>query len=83
VSEEEEKAFQNKDDLAPLDTCLSLADAIGEANIVFVDTPAELQDCADYLLKQPVVGLDTEWKAIHVSPRRRASSVCTAPASIA
>ncbi|KAI9921924.1 hypothetical protein PsorP6_000294 [Peronosclerospora sorghi] len=34
-----------------------------------VDTTAEdtLQNCTDYLLKYPVIGFDSEWKALHIS----------------
>ncbi|KAG3164814.1 hypothetical protein PI126_g4925 [Phytophthora idaei] len=67
TSAEDGKAFKNQDDLPPLDTCLSLVDAIGETNIVFVDTPAALQACVDHLMKQPAIGFDSEWKAVHIS----------------
>ncbi|KAG1683779.1 hypothetical protein DVH05_024142 [Phytophthora capsici] len=64
---EDGKTFGNKDEMAPLDSCLSLVDTIGEGNIVFVDTPAELQACVDHLMQQSVVGFDSEWKAVHIS----------------
>jgi len=67
TSAEDGKAFEEKGDLAPLETCLSLVDAIGEVNIIFVDTPAALQACADHLITQPAVGFDSEWKAVHIS----------------
>ncbi|KAG2919681.1 hypothetical protein PC114_g6379 [Phytophthora cactorum] len=67
TSAEDGKAFKNQDDLPPLDTCLSLVDAIGETNIVFVDTLAALQACVDHLMKQPAIGFDSEWKAVHIS----------------
>ncbi|KAG7386315.1 Exonuclease mut-7 [Phytophthora pseudosyringae] len=67
TSAEDGKTFKNQDEMAPLDTCLSLVDAIGEANIIFVDTPTALQECADHLMKQPAIGFDSEWKAVHVS----------------
>lgn len=67
VSKEAGRSFEDNEDLAPLDTCLSLVDAIGEANIVFVDTPEALEECANYLATQPVVGFDSEWKAVHIS----------------
>ncbi|KAL3657268.1 hypothetical protein V7S43_017777 [Phytophthora oleae] len=63
---EDSKTFGDKADLSPLDSCLSLVDAIGEGNIVFVDTPAALQTCVDHLMQQPVVGFDSEWKAVHI-----------------
>lgn len=66
TSGEEDKAFENKDDLEQLDSCLSLVDTIGESNIVFVGAPKALRSCAQYLMKQPVVGFDAEWKAIRV-----------------
>ncbi|KAI9921538.1 hypothetical protein PsorP6_000179 [Peronosclerospora sorghi] len=28
---------------------------------------APLQDCTDYLLKYPVIGFDSEWKAVNIS----------------
>ncbi|GMF21869.1 unnamed protein product [Phytophthora lilii] len=61
------KSFKNNDDLAPLDSCLSLVNVIGEANIIFVDTRTALQECVDHLMKQPVIGFDSEWKAVHIS----------------
>uniref|UniRef100_M4BL55 3'-5' exonuclease domain-containing protein n=1 Tax=Hyaloperonospora arabidopsidis (strain Emoy2) TaxID=559515 RepID=M4BL55_HYAAE len=67
TSAEDGKQFKNQDEPTPLDSCLSLADTIGEANIVFVDTPLALQACTDYLLMQPAIGFDSEWKAVHVS----------------
>ncbi|ETP33227.1 hypothetical protein F442_18205 [Phytophthora nicotianae P10297] len=67
TSAEDGKTFKNQDDLPPLDTCLSLIDAIGEANIVFIDTPTALQTCVDHLMKQPAIGFDSEWKAVHIS----------------
>ncbi|RLN96077.1 hypothetical protein BBJ28_00005054 [Nothophytophthora sp. Chile5] len=67
TSKEESKSFEEMADLAPLDGCLSLVSAIGEANIAFVDTQAALQACADHLMTQPVVGFDSEWKAVHIS----------------
>ncbi|OWZ13576.1 uclease mut-7 [Phytophthora megakarya] len=67
TSEEDGKTFKNQDDLAPLETCLSLVDVMGEANIIFVDTLAALQACADHLMEQPVIGFDSEWKAVHIS----------------
>uniref|UniRef100_H3GUX1 3'-5' exonuclease domain-containing protein n=1 Tax=Phytophthora ramorum TaxID=164328 RepID=H3GUX1_PHYRM len=67
TSAEDGNAFEEQVELSPLDTCLSLVDAIGEANIIFVDTPAALQECADHLMKQAVVGFDSEWKAVHIS----------------
>lgn len=67
TSGEDEKSFKNQGDLPPVETCLSLVDAIGEASIVFVDTLTALQACVDYLIKQPAVGFDTEWKAVHIA----------------
>lgn len=67
TSAEDGKSFKDNDDLAPLDTCLSLVDTIGEANIIFVDTPAALQACVDHLVTQPAIGFDSRWKAVHIS----------------
>ncbi|KAE9041821.1 hypothetical protein PR003_g4587 [Phytophthora rubi] len=67
TSAEKGKSFKDNDDMAPLDTCLSLVDTIGEANIVFVDTPEALQTCVDHLVTQPAIGFDSEWKAVHIS----------------
>ncbi|KAJ8508791.1 hypothetical protein ON010_g18837 [Phytophthora cinnamomi] len=67
TSAEDGKSFKDNDDMAPLDTCLSLVDTIGEANIIFVDTPMALQACVDHLMAQPVIGFDSEWKAVHIS----------------
>ncbi|CAH0473804.1 unnamed protein product [Peronospora belbahrii] len=67
TSAEDCEHFKNQDELTPLGTCLSLASAVNEANIFFVDTPAALQTCADYLMSQPAVGFDSEWKAVHIS----------------
>ncbi|EEY53710.1 uncharacterized protein PITG_19692 [Phytophthora infestans T30-4] len=65
TSAEDGKAFKNQADLPPLDSCLSVVDAIGEANIVFVDTPTALQQCVGHLIEQPAIGFDSEWKAVH------------------
>ncbi|POM73291.1 Putative uclease mut-7 [Phytophthora palmivora] len=67
TSTEDGKVFEHQDDLASLETCLSLPDIIGEANIIFVNTPAALQACSDHLMKQTVIGFDSEWKAVHIS----------------
>ncbi|KAG2522680.1 hypothetical protein JM16_005738 [Phytophthora kernoviae] len=67
TSEEADKSFDDKEDLAPLDSCLSIVDVIGEANVIFVDTPVALEACVDYLKTQPVIGFDSEWKAVHTS----------------
>ncbi|CAI5727159.1 unnamed protein product [Peronospora effusa] len=67
TSAEEYKPLMKQDELTPLDSCLSLVDAIGEANILFVDTPTALQTCADHLMNQPAIGFDSEWKAVHIS----------------
>ncbi|CAI5725017.1 unnamed protein product [Hyaloperonospora brassicae] len=67
TSAEDGKLFAEQDEPLPLDSCLSLAETIGEANIVFVDTPQALKACAAYLLEQPVIGFDSEWKAVRVS----------------
>lgn len=64
ISQEAGKPFADKDDLAPLASCLSIVDAIGEDAIAFVDTPSALQDCANYLGRQSVIGFDAEWKPI-------------------
>ncbi|GMF15732.1 unnamed protein product [Phytophthora fragariaefolia] len=67
TSAEDGKSFEDNDDMAPLDSCLSLAETIGEDNIIFVDTPAALQACVDHLMTQPAIGFDSEWKAVHIS----------------
>ncbi|KAG7398293.1 Exonuclease mut-7 [Phytophthora boehmeriae] len=67
ISEEADKSFDDKEDLEPLGSCLSIIDAIGEANIIFVDTPVSLEACVAYLNTQPVIGFDSEWKAVHIS----------------
>ncbi|KAI9907823.1 hypothetical protein PsorP6_004811 [Peronosclerospora sorghi] len=64
---EDSKSFECQDELTPLGPCVSLTDVIGDTNIFFVDTASALQDCTDYLLKYPVIGFDSEWKAVHIS----------------
>ncbi|KAI9906148.1 hypothetical protein PsorP6_013782 [Peronosclerospora sorghi] len=65
---EDSNSFERQDELTPLGLCVSLADVIGDTNIFFVDTVSALQDCTDYFLKKyPVIGFDSEWKAVHIS----------------
>ncbi|KAI9917292.1 hypothetical protein PsorP6_012628 [Peronosclerospora sorghi] len=64
---EDSKSFERQDELTPLGPCVSLADVISDTNLFFVDTASALQDCTDYLLKCPVIGFDSEWKAVHIS----------------
>ncbi|KAI9914182.1 hypothetical protein PsorP6_006257 [Peronosclerospora sorghi] len=55
---EDSKSFERQDELTPLGP---------DTNLFFVDTASALQDCTDYLLKDPVIGFDSEWKAVHIS----------------
>lgn len=74
---EADREFEDDADLAPLASCLSLDDTIGEANIVFVDTLEALRECAAHLVAQPVVGFDSEWKTVHIDAATgRTSSFC-------
>ncbi|KAI9910943.1 hypothetical protein PsorP6_010502 [Peronosclerospora sorghi] len=64
---EDSKSFGRQDELTPLGPCVSLSDVISDTNLFFVNTASALQACTDYLLKYPVIGFDSEWKAVHIS----------------
>ncbi|TDH70090.1 hypothetical protein CCR75_000838 [Bremia lactucae] len=65
------KTFPTLKALPSLDSCVSLVDVIGDSNIVFINTLDALQECAKYLLKQSIIGFDTEWKAMHFSTSQK------------
>lgn len=77
ISEEDGRSLpEQEQDVQPLDHCLSIVDLIGQENVVFVDTPEALKECAVHLLKQSVVGFDCEWKPTHGIANEVKNSPC-------